>query len=79
MNTDTIDTFLIEAGIIVGGGAFSARLGSIADAWAIDKAALLATSSTAVNRAALMRCGQLRIRQTVEVVSAATAQPNPPI
>jgi hypothetical protein len=76
VDTDTIDTFLLQAGKIIGAGPFSAHLAAVAEAWAMDKAAL-AAPSVAETQAALLGAGQLRIREAVAVVRAAAARSGP--
>jgi hypothetical protein len=78
MDTVRIDTFLMEAGEIIGGGAFSARLSAIAEAGASDKAALAAASDPET-QAAFLRAGELRIHEAMVVVRAAATRPGPPI
>ena len=76
-NTATVDAILHRAADLVGTGPFSRRLATVADAWTADKEAAASTADLVETNGAILRAGQLRIREAVGVVQDAAAVEGP--
>lgn len=77
MDTNLVDTFLRQAADHVGAGPSSMQLAAVAETWTADKAAASYVPNVAETKAALLRAGQLRVREVVAVVAAATTMSGP--
>ena len=77
MSTAAVDAILRQATDLVGTGRFSRRLAAVADAWTADKEAAASTADLVETNGAILRAGQLRIREAVGVVHGAATVDGP--